>query len=269
MQSFEVATDHRDGQRPAGTLERDSAVARGELPVDSGCVEGFRMPHIGEAEIVLLGPEERDRIEALPPTEDVAGRRLSLALGHHPVFDADALAGESIRPARDVAGREDATHAGLQVFVHGDASIDGEARLFGQRNRRPHADADDDQVGREPFSALQGDASTVDRHRRRAKMEDDPVFFMEVADETPDLRAEDLLHGTGLPSDHAHPDVARAKRRRHLETDEAGTDHDCPLRFRRPGDQGAAVGERAQIVDVREIPTGQREPCRFSPGREQ
>ena len=42
-------------------------------------------------------------------------------------------------------------------------------------------------------------------------MEGDAVFFMEFADEVPDLRAENFLHWPGLPSDHMHVDIACSK----------------------------------------------------------
>ena len=138
----------RNRQLLASAPISDRAVARGKLPVDLGFVPSLGVTDIREAEIVLLGPEKRDGVEPFPPTQHVARRGLPLALGHHPVFDADALAGEPIRPARDVAGREDARGARFQVLVHRDAAIDGEACLFRQRNRRPHADADDDEIGR-------------------------------------------------------------------------------------------------------------------------
>jgi hypothetical protein len=55
---------------------------------------------VSDADIVLLGPEERHGIEALEQAEHVARGGLALALGHHPVFDAfrarsDAFAGSS------------------------------------------------------------------------------------------------------------------------------------------------------------------------------
>ena len=96
-----------------------------------------------------------------------------------------------------------------------------------------------------------------------------PCFFMELADEVPDLRTENSLHGTGLPSDHVHLDIARAKRCRHLEPDEARADHHGLLKKPELGDQGAAVGERAQIVHVRKIAAGHIEPHRLGAGREQ
>jgi hypothetical protein len=77
---------------------------------------------IGEAEIVLFGPEERHVVEAFAPAEDVVRRCLALALGDDPMFDADSLTGKPVRPARDVAGSEDALDAVLEVLIDDSAA---------------------------------------------------------------------------------------------------------------------------------------------------
>src|SRR5579864_9443213 len=106
------------------------------------------MTDIRETELILLGPEEWNGVEPLSSSKDVAGRGLTLAFGQHPVLDADVLACERVRPARDVARRKDARNARLEVLVHRDAAIDGEACLFRQGDHWADTDADDDQVGR-------------------------------------------------------------------------------------------------------------------------
>ena len=55
------------------------------------------MSDIGDAEIVLLGPEEWDGVKTYAPTQNVACGGLSLALSDYEMLDADALAGEAIR----------------------------------------------------------------------------------------------------------------------------------------------------------------------------
>jgi hypothetical protein len=90
------------------------------------------MPDISNAEVVRLGPKERDSIKPFASAEDVARRRLPLALGHDKMFDTDSFAGEPVWPARDVAGCEDAQDARLEVFVHCDAAINGEPCSFRQ-----------------------------------------------------------------------------------------------------------------------------------------
>ena len=88
--------------------------------------------------------------------------RRPLALGDDPMFDANSLAGEPVRPARDVAGSEDALDAGLEVLVDDKAAIDLEPRLFRQRDCRPDADPDDNEVGLKAFSAFQHHTLIVD-----------------------------------------------------------------------------------------------------------
>ena len=190
-----------------------------------GLVPALGVADVSEAEIVLLGPEERHRVKPLALTEHVARGSLPLAFGHHPVFDADALAGEPVRPARNVAGREDARDARLEVFVHGDAAIDGEACLFRQCDHRPYADADDDKIGLKIFSTLQTDALLVYGDGCGAEMERHTVALVELADEPSDVRSQDFLHRNGIRRDHMHVDIARAQRCRHLESDEARADH--------------------------------------------
>jgi hypothetical protein len=134
--AVEIPVNDSDGQFYAGTQIRYRAVSRIELPVDLGFIPSFGVPDISDAKIVLLGPEERDGVKYFPAAKNVACRGLSLTLGHDKVLDAYSFAGEPVRPARDVAGCEDARDARLEVFVHGDAAINGEPCLFHQRGSR-------------------------------------------------------------------------------------------------------------------------------------
>ena len=77
---------------------------------------------IGEAKVVLFGPEKRDVIEGFTPAEDVVRCGLALALGDDPMFDADSLTGKPVRPARDVAGSGDALDAVLEVLIDDSAA---------------------------------------------------------------------------------------------------------------------------------------------------
>jgi len=126
------------------------------------------MPDISNAEIVLFGPEEWRVIEAFAPAEDVVRRCLALALGDDPMFDAGSLTGKPVRPVRDVAGSEEALDAGFEVLIDHSAAIDLESRLFRQRDWRPDADPDDDEVGLKAFSAFQCHALLVYRGDRRS-----------------------------------------------------------------------------------------------------
>ena len=84
-----------------------------------------------------------------------------------------------------------------------------------------------------------------------------------------DLRSEDLPHRDGFRRDDIHGDVPCAKRGSHLESDEARANHHRSLRRQRLGDQRAAVGEGAQIMDVWEIRARHVEPHRHGARGEQ
>ena len=52
------------------------------------------MSDISDAEVVLLGPEERHGTKCFPAAQDVACCGLPLTLGHDKMLDADSFAGE-------------------------------------------------------------------------------------------------------------------------------------------------------------------------------
>ena len=64
------------------------------------------MADIIDDPVVMLAPEERDGGKALPHSEDVERRCLSLPFSAVPMFDRNALATVAIRPARGIARRE-------------------------------------------------------------------------------------------------------------------------------------------------------------------
>jgi len=112
----------------------------------------------------MLAPEERHRVEPLARAHHVERGGLALALRHHPMLDADVLAGMRIGPARDIARRVDPGDARLEKSVHQHAAVEREAGLLGQPQPRPHPDADHDEVGVERAAALERGARSVDRH---------------------------------------------------------------------------------------------------------
>src|ERR1035437_5370665 len=271
LQTLPIAVHHGHGKCHVAAAIGDRAVSRHlvELPVEFGRIPLLGMPHIRQAEIVLVGPEEGDGVEPLARAEDIARGGLPLTLGHHPVLHADALARQGVGPARDVAGREDALYARLEVLVHRDAPIDGEGCVFCLRGRRAHTDAGHDEVRRQPCSVLQRDAAIVDRRRGGADMERHAVPLVQGTDEAADLLAEDLQHRNRFRRDHVDGDIARAQRCRHFEPDETRADHDAPLRLVRRGDQCVGVGAGAQIMDVRPRGAWYFEADRFGAGGEQ
>ena len=67
------------------------------------------------------------------------------------------------------------------------------------------------------------------------------MLLMQLAKEVPDFRPQDPLHRDRLGRDHMHVEVPRAKRRGHLQADEARADHHRAFRRQGLGKQGAAV----------------------------
>jgi hypothetical protein len=100
----------------------------------------------------VLAPKERRGIEPPLLPKDVARGRLTLAFGNDPVLDADRIAGQPVRPARDVAGSEDAGPARLQIFVDDYPAIDREAGLLRERDRAMNANVEDDVIGGDPHA---------------------------------------------------------------------------------------------------------------------
>ena len=125
MKSFKI-----DRELLASEPIRYGAVSTFERPLDLGFVPVFGVSDIGEAKVVLFGPEEWDVIEGFTPAEDIVRRCLALALGDDPMFDANSLTGQPVRPSRDITGSEDARDAGLEVLIDDNTAIDLESCLF-------------------------------------------------------------------------------------------------------------------------------------------
>src|ERR1700719_2638449 len=129
------------------------------------------------------------------------------------------------------------------------------------RGRTPMPD--NDEIGFEPFPALQCDTVPIECGGRRAEVEDDAMLLVHPAYEVPDFGPKHSFHRPRLRRDDAHLEPACPQRCRDLETDEAGTDHDGPARLCRLRNQGPTVRQSAQIVDLRQIAAGKGEPERL------
>src|SRR5665213_2804449 len=167
--------DHGDRELPTSKPIGYGAVSTDQRAHDLGFVPVFGVTDIGEAEVVLFGPKEWDVVEAFAPTEDVMCRCLALALGDNPMFDANSLTAQSVRPTRDVAGSEDAWDARLEALIDDNAAINLDPRLFRQRDCRPHANPDDDEVGLKAFPAFQRHTLLVYRGSRGTEVECDAM----------------------------------------------------------------------------------------------
>ena len=96
-----------------------------------------------------------------------------------------------------------------------------------------------------------------------------PVLLVDRPHEPADLGSHDPLHRDRLGRDDVHLQLPRPQRGGDFEPDKAGADDHRAARRRGLRDDGAAVGERAQIVDMREIAAGQVEAHRVGAGRDQ
>ena len=100
-------------------------------------------------------------------------------------------------------------------------------------------------------------------------MENNAVLLMQRTNEVAHVGSEHALHWPLLRSDDMNLDLARAQRRRGLKADKAGADHDREARAVRNVNDRAAIGERAQHVDVRLIGARNGQPHRFGARRQQ
>jgi hypothetical protein len=80
---FKVSMAHRDRELPVSEPIRYGAVSPLQWPLDLDFVPVFGVSDIGEPEVILLGPEEWDRVKPFAVAKNVACRRLSLTLGHN------------------------------------------------------------------------------------------------------------------------------------------------------------------------------------------
>jgi hypothetical protein len=75
-----------------------------------------------------------------------------------------------------------------------DTAVHRQARLFGKRQTRPRADADDHHIGFERTAALERGTAAVERGDRFSEMKHDAVLFVQRANEIAELRPEHALH---------------------------------------------------------------------------
>src|SRR5579883_2915118 len=94
---------------------------------------------------------------------------------------------------------------------------------------------------------------SVDGGGRGAEVEADAVILVNLLDEAAELAAQNARHRQRLGRDDMHLDVPRPQRRRDFEPYEARPDDDGTPRILRPPDDRLAVGERAQVADMREV----------------
>jgi hypothetical protein len=127
-----------------------------------------------------------------------------------------------VRPTRNVARREDARHARLEVLVHENAAFNPNPRPFRECDPGPYPDARYNEIRVDAAASSEEDVVSFDPRRRLSQMELDPMLLMKRLDEASEVRPEDLLHREGVGSDRVHLDIASPERGGYLQTDEAG-----------------------------------------------
>ncbi len=227
------------------------------------------MADIVDRDVVVLAPKKWHGGELVAVPKHVERGGLALALGDDPMLDANTLLAMGVGPARDVASRKDPGHAGFEVGVHDHPAVERKAGCFRKRRAWTHPDAGDDEIGIEHAAALQGHPLAVDGARRVLEAEDHALLPMERAHEVAHLRTEDAFHRPLFRRHHMDFDPARAQRRGDFEPDEARSQHNSAAGRLGALDDGAAVGARAQRVDVWLVGAWDRQPDRLGAGRQQ
>src|SRR6478609_4853967 len=240
-----VPIDRGDGHYAAAQSVADDAVALHGIALDVDRVPFLCVTDIVDRNVVVLAPEERGRSEWCRDTHHIEGGDLPLPFGDHPMLDADAFAGDRIRPAGDIAGGVNSGRTGFHVFVDDHALVDREAGLFGERQAWTHSDPDHNKIGVERASVFERHALAVNCTHAVLEMEFDPMLFMQRTDEVSKLRPEYPLERAFFRRHYVNLDVASAQRSRGLQTDEACADHHGSLCAFRLRDDRAAIVQRA------------------------
>ena len=95
------------------------------------------------------------------------------------------------------------------------------------------------------------------------------MLLVQRADEIAHAGTEHALHRPLLGRHDMDLDLARAQRRRGFQPDKTRADHDRAARAAGAGDDGAAVGQRAQDMDMRLVGARDRQPHRLGARRQQ
>ncbi len=209
------------------------------------------MADIVEGDVVVGAPEKRHRVEALAPAQHVQGCDLTLTFGNDPMLDANIGTGAPVGPARNISGGKDARHTRLEVFVHENAAIDGEAGLRRQIERWTHANTEDEEIRLDGRSVAQRNLVSIDTIHRAAEVKLDAVRLVHLLYKSADLRTEHALERHAIRSNDVHFDLARAQGGGNFQPNETRPNDYHALGGRGSSDDRSAVGEGAQIKHLR------------------
>ena len=247
FQAVTIAADRGHRRRPTIADISDRAVVGLERAVNPNLIPVFGVTGVPDRDVVMLTPEEGHGVEPFATAQHVACGDLTLTLGNDPVLDANSFAAVGVWPACDIASGEDAGRTRLQVLVHCDSAVQGEASLFGERCRRPDTDAHDEKIGVECGTSAQLHRPAIDGRHGLTEVKDDTLLLMQSSHEPAYFRAHDALEGRALRRDDVDRNAARAQRRSNLEADEARPRDSHMFGVAGPLDDAAAIGKRSQI----------------------
>ena len=205
----EVASDGQRRELAAAPPIANRRVAVADATIDLDPVPLPRMADMGQGQIVLPRPKERNRVEPFADAQDIAGRRLALPFGNNPMLDTYSLTGQRVGPAGDVAGGPDAGNTGFQITVDRDAVVDGDSGRFGENGQCPHPDADDDEIGVESLAAMKADTPCVVSRGGPTEMKLDAVLLMDPAYQLADLGPKYGFHRARLGGHDVDVESAR------------------------------------------------------------
>ena len=180
---------------------------------------------------------------------------------------------ERVRDVRDVACREDAGHARLEVLVDEDAVVDGQPCRLGKLDPRGDADADDDQVAVDRAPVVELDALdarlAAERPQRGAGEQLDAVVAVDVGVQAADVATQNLLERDlgALDERDVASDLPRGGG--HLRADPAGPDDRQAPRRPEPLPERVRVGEVTQREHALQAGAGDLHAARARAGRQQ
>ena len=179
--------------------------------------------------------------------QQVAGGGGALLGGVRPVLEPHLLAEEAVVPAHDVAGGEHAGRPGGEAGVGHHPVADLQAAAGQPVGHRCHPDADDDDVGVDHGAVGEPDALdpvlALDGGHADAEAHVDAAVSVQVGEHAADLHAEGALERRRQCLHHRDLEAQAPGRSRHLGADEAGADHHDP-----PGGGVEGRPQRQRVV---------------------
>src|SRR6516162_8413414 len=164
-----------------------------------------------------------------------------------------------IRPARNITGGKDFWCASLEIFVYNNTPVGLKAGLLCQLTPRPHANADDDEVGRQHLTAAKLNVFSVNCSSGLFKMENHVMFLVELAYKIAVFAPEHALQGPAFWRHDMNIDFPSSQRGGDLQANEARAKHDRTPRLLCLSDDGSRVAERAQHMDMGLVRPGNAE----------